>query len=849
VIRASGGVRVALGERYFLCCLLGMVLATTGLSASELQPWSYTFFPGPQAFFSLTQQVVWAPVGILVFAVAEVCFFAPLVLLLRKGSISESWIAYMVKTTVFLAACVTLMQRTGGYAAWSTALINGSLYVDNCYTEPVQSVALASIYASLLIVLTGDFLLRGKTAKKPSERVYQVSGAITIIFGLIMILLAVLTIPSYSLYAIPGVGYFYTQLASLSTVDAFEIVGVFVAILGCVVICFQRDPPPIKEYYVVSGSALTLLALPLAFVPVQVWIDRNVFYSSLLAPLDIGRLHGIFPLNFNLFTFIALILFTAGVFIHVQNSRIKTLTLIAFLLYIYFYPGLYRYVLSGIHIQSPTPTVPLPVYAGLAIVAAVVSTPLDTGKPGWNISSLIRRVLKPSTKTTLAALLLLAVLIPILMLSSAGGVTSTPLTQAIVKSQGLSVEDRIDPRLLSLNIGSSQNVSVILRFDAPIPQDDIDRLNTSPDYDFFTIERYNGDPAVYQEKAYYAVHGNISVDNSSDLRQKLVRLVNDFHLSYVLLNQNPAPPSIDAHYAQYYFVGADILRAWNITGKWTTIAIVDSGVNDYAEGIAGKKNGRVIYQVNFLTGQEGDPRLVGELTPEGLQKHGTLVALEVAGVKGVAPDANIIDLKIKRGSEESFYMTCVYMAEALDWCVRNKDRFNISVVELALGNRDQIYGFLTEAVDRAFLSGIVVIVAGGGYLDITKNHFMGLLTPGIADWGITVAATMGIEDESWSPISPLGPSPHWYLPKPELTGPGMYTSGSVPMVSGISLLLTQQYNEMGLPPLLRAASIRWALIAGAQEYDLGPPGWDIMYGFGRANALTSFLLLKNHFQI
>jgi len=108
---------------------------------------------------------------------------------------------------------------------------------------------------------------------------------------------------------------------------------------------------------------------------------------------------------------------------------------------------------------------------------------------------------------------------------------------------------------------------------------------------------------------------------------------------------------------------------------------------------------------------------------------------------------------------------------------------------------------------------------------------------------------MGIEDEAWSPISPLGPSPHWYLPKPELTGPGMYTSGSVPMVSAISLLLTQQYNEMGLPPLLRAVVIRWALIAGAQEYDLGPPGWDIMYGFGRANALTSFLLLKNHFQI
>ncbi|MEM3526069.1 MAG: S8 family serine peptidase, partial [Candidatus Jordarchaeaceae archaeon] len=836
-------------DKYSLGCLLGVLFALLGLSLGEWRFLSFNLFLDSPPFVSVNAQIAWALPGFLIFMVGETCFFLLQIILAEKKRLVDLWKVYIVKTTFFLAACVSLVQRSNGYTAFSSILMNYSFYLDNKYTGMTQSIVLTSIVISLCLVLTADFLLRVRLAEKPGEKFYRVVGSVTLIFGLTSIFLVFFRVPSYSFNFLPGIGYIYTQQVLLSTVDSFELIGIYLSVLGCIVICFQKIPPLIKRYQLIGGSILIMLAFPLAFIPVQIWIERNIFYSSLLAPLELDILHGIFPLNFNLFTSISLILFTTGVCLYVLKSKIKTLTLVALLIYIYEYPGLHGAIFSYYNIPVLTPTVPLPMHFGLAVAATILSTPLVVQKD-WNIKGYIRKIFKPSPRNTIKLLVIFAILIPIIILNTGSRVNSTPLTQFLLASQSLSLEERIDPYLLNLSITGTENIPVILRFEKPISQDDINKLN-STSYSFFTFGKHNGDYAIYSVKSYYAIYGNISAENSSDLREKLVRLVNDFQLCYILFDRNPStPPDIDAHYATYYFVGADIIRqAFNISGKDTTLVVVDSGINDYAEELREKKNGRVIYQVNFLTGQEGDPRIVGELTPESPLKHGTLVATDVAGVKGIAPDANIIDIKIKTGSGESFYMTCVYMAEALDWCIRNRDRFNISVVALALGSRYQVYGFLTDAVDRAFLNGIVVIVAAGGYLDVTKNHIGGLLTPGISDWGITVAATISLQDESWSPISPLGPSPHWWLPKPELTCPGIFTSSSVPIVAGIALLLIQKYAEMGLPPLFCAVVIRWALIAGAQEHDLGIPGWDIQYGFGRADALTSFLYMTSHVRI
>ncbi|MFB0562645.1 MAG: S8 family serine peptidase [Candidatus Lokiarchaeia archaeon] len=667
-------------------------------------------------------------------------------------------------------------------------------------------------------------------AERPGEGFYLAIGLFNFALGITMTLSIFLTVTNYSFYPFPGGCYFYTQHLLFENVDAFEVLGVFTAAIGCVIIAFKKRPPQIGKFQIVGSSILMVLAAPLTFIPVQIWIDKYVFYSPLLASLDLRKIYPNFPLNFNLFTYTSLIIFMVGMLFFLRVSKLKTVVIIGFLVYLYFYPSL-RFTIQNIYnFPALTPSIPLPVYAGFVLVLAVTAIPVVSQ---CSISGPIRGMFKPSVKTAVLLIIAASLLTTIFMGNMIAANASQPVTH-----RGLSPNDKIDPYLLTLD-PVPPSVPVILKFDNPISDENKTSLNDSG---FFNISN------VYEDRwvSYFAIHGSINT-TGIDFQQTLRNLVNDYPLCYILYNRNPSnPPDIGNYYSYYYYVGADILENFNITGRGTTIAIVDSGITDDYGEIKGKMEGRVVYQVNFLKGREGDPLVVGDVTPEDSIKHGTWTACIVAGSKGIAPEANIIDLKVKAENGELNYMTYIYTTEAVYWCIRNKNRFNISVIVLPIGCRDQLYGSLTEAVDRAFLNGMVVIT-GGGAMDLTKSSIIGgLMTPGIADWAITVAATNDYIGDCWSPLSPLGPSPHWYFPKPELTTAYKYTSTASSVVAGVALLLVQQYDKAGLPQVLRSAVIRWALISGAQEYDLGPPGWDIQYGFGRVNALTSYLFLKNH---
>lgn len=517
-----------------------------------------------------------------------------------------------------------------------------------------------------------------------------------------------------------------------------------------------------------------VLVSPLTFIPVQIWVDRYVFYSLPSSPINFGNIHANFPLNFNLFIYISLISFVIGMLVYLRVSKMKTMVILGFLAYLYFYPGL-RFAIQNLYnFPTLTPSIPIPIYAGLAVVLVVTAMPVASP---WKISGFFRGMLKPSVKTAVLLIIVASLFVSLMFMDSLVASTKFPL----MSHSSLSTDDKIDPHLLSLD-PVPPSIPVILRFDAPIPDGNITSLNYSG---FFNIFH------VYEEEwmSYFAIYGSINT-TSIDLQETLRNLVNNYPVCYILYNRNTSEPSdIENHYRDYNYVGADILKNWNITGRGTTIAIIDSGINDdYAE-IRGKNEGRILYQVNFLTGLEGDPLIVGDITPEdflwnGLW-HGTWTACMIAGSRGIAPEANIVDLKVKSENGELNYMTYTYTTKAVYWCIRNKDRFNISVIVIPVGCRDQLYGSLTEAVDRAFLNGIVVIT-GGGAMDITKSNLIGrLMTPGIADWAITVGATNGYLGNFWSPLSPLGPSPHWYFPKPELTTAYKYTSISSSVVAGV----------------------------------------------------------------
>ncbi|MEM2144377.1 MAG: S8 family serine peptidase [Candidatus Jordarchaeaceae archaeon] len=821
-------------ERRLLSCFLGLIVALIGLSFSELSQ-VLVSFPA-FSYVSFSGRIVWSLLGFSIFLVGESLFLTSLVFLLLGRKIREAWEAQISKATLFTLASLILVQRVSGRTSFDGNFFGLTVYIENVYTDMTQYFILFSIIVTLSLVLASDFLLRREVAEKPSERFYLAAGLCNVALGIVMVASVLLKITNYSFYPLPNNIYFYTQNLLFSTVNAFEVLGVFSAALGCVVIAFKRKTPQIGRLQIVVGSFPFILAAPLTFTPIQIWMAQNVFNSPLLSSLNLAIVQEIFPLNFNFFTYISLIVFMIGMLVYLRISKLKMAVLIGFLVYLYLYPGL-RFTFFYNNFPSLTPTIPLYIYAGLAVVIPVTAIPVVSQ---WNIFDAFRRISKPS-KTAVLIIVTTTLLAYLLFMNSVIVATSPHSIQQIpVAQQKLSPDDKIDPRLLSI-IPTGENIPVILRFGGPISNETETALNSS---EFFTI---NG---TYQDKCYYAIHGSINTTDmdSNQFKQTLRELVVNYTLSYILYWDPREPPNIESNYKYYYYVGADVLRAFNITGRGTTVAVIDSGINDYNKEIKEKQVGRVIYQVNFLTRQEGDPLKIGDVTPESYLLHGTNVAAVIAGARGIASEANIRDLKVKSESGELYYTTAIYTTEAIYWCIRNKDVFNISVIALALGNRDQYYGPLTEAVDTAFLNGIVVITAAG-VVDFKKGSILGgIMNPGMADWGITVGATKDYTDDSWSPISPWGPSPHGF-PKPEVVAAPFYTSTASSLVAGVAVLLAQQYNEAGLPLTLRASTIRWALIAGAQEYDLGSQGWDVQYGFGRVNALTSYLHLKNHLKL
>ena len=213
-------------------------------------------------------------------------------------------------------------------------------------------------------------------------------------------------------------------------------------------------------------------------------------------------------------------------------------------------------------------------------------------------------------------------------------------------------------------------------------------------------------------------------------------------------------------------VGAD--QAWKAgyTGNHVGVAVIDTGIN-----ATGDLAGKVVHSEDFSGEGDGVDRF----------GHGTFIAGLIAGsgaasnggVRGVAPDADLISLKIA-GKDGSADIT--HVMAALQWAVSFKDVYNIRVVNLSLGtNSTQDYRIdpLDAAVERAWSSGLVVVVSAGnsgpGAGTINK--------PADDPYVLTVGAssdrtTPGTGDDTVPSFSGTGPTAANGIAKPDLVAPG-----------------------------------------------------------------------------
>lgn len=241
-----------------------------------------------------------------------------------------------------------------------------------------------------------------------------------------------------------------------------------------------------------------------------------------------------------------------------------------------------------------------------------------------------------------------------------------------------------------------------------------------------------------------------------------------------------------------------------LKGQGVTVAVIDTGVGPHPD-----LQGRIVGFKDFVNGRPD---------PYDDQGHGSHVSGTVAGdgaasfgkLKGVAPEASIVGVKVLDGGGSGTFADVI---AGIQWCVENKDRYGIKVLNLSLGayveetwKDDPV----VQAVQAAERAGILPVIAAGN-----SGPFSGTVgTPGNAP----AALTLGALDDRGTPyhwddgvpfFSSRGPTPVDNLAKPDVIAPGAGitaatgsgysrmsgTSMASPMAAGVAALLMQAHPD------------------------------------------------------
>jgi len=238
--------------------------------------------------------------------------------------------------------------------------------------------------------------------------------------------------------------------------------------------------------------------------------------------------------------------------------------------------------------------------------------------------------------------------------------------------------------------------------------------------------------------------------------------------------------------------------AWQLglDGTGVGIALVDSGVakaDDLEQ--ANSHKSRVVYQEIF-NGRKGDEyghgtHVAGILAGNGKSSTGPQYTMTF---KGVAPNANIIDLEVL---DQNGVSTDSAVIKAIHRALDLQAQYNIRVLNLSLGRPVEESSQLDPlclAVKTAWNAGIVVVASAG---NLGRNGYASVLSPGNSPYVITVGAmkTMGTADRGDDLIasySSKGPTWIDMTLKPDLVAPGNLVTSL--LVDGSTLARTYPQN-------------------------------------------------------
>ena len=198
----------------------------------------------------------------------------------------------------------------------------------------------------------------------------------------------------------------------------------------------------------------------------------------------------------------------------------------------------------------------------------------------------------------------------------------------------------------------------------------------------------------------------------------------------------------------------------NVTGKGETVCVIDTGVDFMHPDLGGcygynnvssgcKILGGIDYCADNSTCTTVDDNVMD------VYGHGTHVSGIIAangGLKGVAPDADIIMIKAANGSGD---LPDDAIVAGINWCVNNASIFNISVISMSFGGSDLYSSYcdgkddpagITGAINNAVAHNISVIVAAGN-----NYSYTGISSPACIENATAVASST--KTDAVSPFS------------------------------------------------------------------------------------------------
>ena len=269
---------------------------------------------------------------------------------------------------------------------------------------------------------------------------------------------------------------------------------------------------------------------------------------------------------------------------------------------------------------------------------------------------------------------------------------------------------------------------------------------------------------------------------------------------------------------QWHLAKIQAPQAWTITaGRTNTIvAVLDSGIDAAHPDLAS----RVLPGFNFVSGDTDTADDFG---------HGTAVAGVVVatgnnslGILGVSRGCLVMPVKVVDATGYAYYSA---VAQGIHYAVDNGAR----VINISIAGNDASLT-LQEAVDYASSNNVLVVAAAGNNGNNLPQY------PAACSGVLAISATE--TNDTLAPFSSSGsfialaaPGDNIWTTQASATAPyGAWrgTSFSSPIVAGTAAL------ALSVNPLLSSTQLVALLEQNAD--DLGAPGFDESFGYGRVNA-------------